>query len=262
MLELIQTGRLAVLVFMLGFILITLIIMRLVKKGMPVEIRKIAAFEAIPEAIGRSAELGRPVIFPGGFVAGMVRPERAASMLASLTLLGYITELACKYKVHLITTNVQPDTHVMCDAIVKEKYLKMGVPPQTADVRFLTNDQFAYSSAVVGIMNRENVGASFALGPWGAEALIITEGGASVGAFQIGGEGSTVMQIPSLIASCDFMLIGEEIYAAAASVSKLPEELGGLQSQSVIKVVVIFFVIAGAILVTLGNKSLLDLLAR
>lgn len=259
----IQLTAQSTLVLLASFCAITLIITMLVVKGRAkVEFRKIAGFEAIPEAIGRAAEMGRPIFCPGGYSGGVASPERAGGWLASLTVLGYIAELACKYNVHMIAMTPQPDSHIITTEIIRAKYIQMGRSPSLVDTRYTTREQFAYTSAVVGVIQREKIGASFPIGTWGGEALIITESAAAVGAIQVGAEGSTVMQIPSMLAACDYMIIGEELFAAAASVSKNPEELAGLHSQSIMKIIIMIIIIAGSVLASFGDKTLATLLSR
>jgi hypothetical protein len=244
---------------LLVFIAIILVMTWLVKKGRPVELRKIAGFQAIPEAIGRAVEMGRPILYSAGEEFMMRVPERAAAALAGYTILGYIAEAACKYKAHLITAVCIPEQFPIADEVVKQAYIRTGVPEGMRDVRFISQEQFAYAAGMLGIIHRENVGASFLIGAFGAEALMLVEAGAAVGAMQIGGEAGAVFQIATFTIACDYVIIGEEVYAAAASVSRNPDELGGITSQSILKTIMIAFIIVGAVLATFGNTVLSNL---
>ena len=66
-------------------------------KGKKIEIRPIAGFDAIPEAVGRAAEMGRPVHYTPGW-AGLV-----AATFAGLEVLGEVTKQCAKYNVRLVT---------------------------------------------------------------------------------------------------------------------------------------------------------------
>ena len=245
----IQAGRLFPFALLLVFVIIILFVVRRAMKGMPIEIRKVAGFEAIPEAIGRAVEMGRPVLYSAGEEFMLRVPERAAAALAGYTILGYIAELACKYKAHLITAVCIPEQFPIADEVVRQKYVQMGVPEGTRDVRFISQQQFAYAAGMLGIIQREKVGASFLIGA-----------GAAAGAMQIGGEAGAVFQITTFTVACDYVIIGEEVYAAAASVSKSQEELGGITSQSILKTIMIAAILLGALLATFGSTVLSDLL--
>ncbi|MDH4035338.1 MAG: hypothetical protein OEV80_16215, partial [candidate division Zixibacteria bacterium] len=59
-------------------------------------------------------------------------------------------------------------------------------------------------------------------------------------------------QLPFFIAACDYTLMGEELYAASAYLSKEPVMLGGLKGQDFVKMLIAFGIIVGVILASLG----------
>ncbi|MBR4821032.1 hypothetical protein IKZ70_04110, partial [bacterium] len=112
------------------------------------------------------------------------------------------------------------------------------------------------ASAVSGIMVREKPAANFLLGNYAAESLIIAEAGASTGAIQIAGT-AAISQIPFFIVACDYTLIGEELFAAGAYVSREPLLLGSLKGQDIAKLVIILIMIVAIILATVVSALLL-----
>ena len=72
------------------------------------------------------------------------------------------------------------------------------------------------------------------MGYFSAEALLMTETGNQVGAVQIAGT-DAVTQIPFFITTCDYTLIGEELYAASAYLNREPMLLGTLKAQDYFK---------------------------
>jgi hypothetical protein len=126
-----------------------------------------------------------------------------------------------------------------------------GVPEafDRDDIRFLSGDQFAYASGVVGILNREKVAGAFYFGDFFAESLILTENGQQVGAIQVAGT-PQVMQIPFFIASCDYTIIGDEFYAASAYLSREPTLLGSLVGQDYGKALILALVIFGIVAIS------------
>ena len=87
-----------------------------------------------------------------------------------------------------------------------------------------------------------------------AESLILAETGNSIGAIQIAGTDST-SQLPFFIASCDYTLIGEELYAASAYLSKEPLLLGTLKAQDITKGVLILLLLLALIAKMFGSSS-------
>jgi len=110
----------------------------------------------------------------------------------------------------------------------------------------VSDEQFAYTAAVNGIMLRERPAAIFFMGSFFAESLILAETGNSTGAIQIAGTDSD-SQLPFFIASCDYTLIGEELYAASAYLSKEPLLLGSLKGQDWSKLILMIAVFFGVI---------------
>ena len=115
----------------------------------------------------------------------------------------------------------------VCQEITKQAYVEAGKPDLYKDDSnfFITSDQFSYTAAVDGIMLREKPAANFFMGSYFAESLLLTETGASTGAIQIAGTDSD-HQLPFFVTTCDYTLIGEELYAASAYLSREPVLVG------------------------------------
>jgi len=99
------------------------------------------------------------------------------------------------------------------------------------------------------------------MGFFQAESLLLAEGAVQAGAISIGGC-TRLYQIPFFVAACDYTLIGEELYAASAILSGNPIKLGSLVGQDIIKAISAVLIVVGALLVTAGNKTLLDLFKK
>jgi hypothetical protein len=112
---------------------------------------------------------------------------------------------------------------------------------------------------VDGLFVREKPAAIFFQGQFYAESLILAETGNSVGAIQIAGTGQPA-QLPFFVAACDYTLIGEELFAASAYLSRDPKLLGSLKGQDVGKFIFLFFILVGSILLAFGIYDLRVLL--
>jgi hypothetical protein len=95
------------------------------------------------------------------------------------------------------------------------------------------------------------------MGGYMAYSLLMLELGARHNAFQIAGTASW-HQIPFLVAVADFALIGEELYAAGAYLSKDPAKVGSLVGQDYCKFVGLAFILLGLVLSAANVTALLD----
>ena len=108
-------------------------------------------------------------------------------------------------------------------------------------VFFLTDSQFGFAAAVDGIMVREKPATNLFLGMFWAESLILAETGNITGAIQIAGT-DAVAQLPFFVTACDYTIIGEELYAASAYLSRTPVLVGSLKAQDIGKAIIICMV--------------------
>ena len=106
-------------------------------------------------------------------------------------------------------------------------------------------------------MIREKPAAIFLVGYFFAESLILAETGQSTGAIQIAGQADPT-QLPFFVATCDYTLIGEELYAASAYLSKEPVLLGSVRGQDIAKAILLLLGIVGVIAASFGNTWLVE----
>ncbi|MEC8983963.1 MAG: DUF6754 domain-containing protein [Candidatus Neomarinimicrobiota bacterium] len=213
---------------------------RLAHRGEEFYLRSIPGLKAVEEAVGRSTEMGKPVLYVPG-IMDMDQVETVAGVI----ILGHVAKMTARYETSL---NVPVSRSIVMKAgreIARESYTMEGRPDLFQDdmVHYLTDDQFAYAAGVNGIMVREKPAACLYMGKFYAESLILAETGNSIGAIQIAGTASQA-QIPFFVTACDYTLIGEEFFAASAYLSQKPELLGGLKGQDMLKA----FVTAGILL--------------
>lgn len=237
------------------FAILVAVFVNIAKSGKELYIRPIAGIQEIDNAIGRATEMGRPILFVPGMSSIAV-----VATLAALSILGKVAKKAAEYDTRILVPTRDYILMPIAQEIVKEAHIEAG-RPDTYDknsVFFLTTDQFAYVAGVNGIMIREKTATNFYMGSYFAESLLMTETGNITGAIQIAGTDS-VTQIPFFITTCDYTLIGEELYAASAYMSKEPMILGTLKAQDYFKFIILFFIIVGTILSTSKVTLFLDL---
>ncbi|UCE26029.1 MAG: fibronectin type III domain-containing protein [Candidatus Coatesbacteria bacterium] len=222
------------------------------RAGKKLFIRRIGGLEAVQEAVGRATEMGKSVLYVPGI--GEIDDIQT---IASVTILGRIATMVAEYDADLLVPCSRSLVMSTAQEVVKESYLEAGRPDayKQGNIRYLTDDQFGYVAGVDGIMIRERPAACFYLGTFYAESLILAETGHSVGAIQIAGT-AMPSQLPFFIAACDYTLIGEELFAASAYLSREPRLLGSLVGQDWGKVIILLFILLGAVLAVVDQLGL------
>jgi hypothetical protein len=179
----------------------------------------------------------------------------APQTLAALSILGYVAGLAAKYNARIITTSQYPEVYPLCVEVVRQSYIAEGKADQFREEDVVYLPQL---KAAAGLMLRERVAANFLIGAFWHESLVLTEAGAAAGAINIGGV-ATMHQLPFMVACCDYCLIGEELFAASAYITKDPVATATIAGQDYVKLVSLGLIILGTVLSTIGITDLLRL---
>ncbi|MDP8221665.1 MAG: hypothetical protein P9X26_09975 [Candidatus Stygibacter frigidus] len=254
--EYFNTDKITLLIFLIlvsGAIIYYIISAR---TGKELYIRKISGLESIDEAVGRATEMGRPVLFVPG-----INDIDDMQTIAGLTILRKVAERAAEYDTRIIVPVARSMVLSTAREVVRTAYMQVGKPDAYNEdsVFYLTDDQFGYVSGVDGIIVREKPAANFLLGSFYAESLILAETGFSSGAIQVAGT-AMPSQLPFFVAACDYTLIGEELFAASAYLSRDPQQLGSLKGQDFGKAVFVVVLVVGIILEILNIHIIKDYL--
>jgi molybdopterin/thiamine biosynthesis adenylyltransferase len=233
-----QWFNLSLLNILIGMVVVTFLILYFIyhaARGKKLFIRRIAGLDAVEESVGRATEMGKPIVFISG-IGSVAQP----ATISAMNILGEVAKKTAQYDTALIVPNFDPMVYTVAREVVKEAHAQVGRPDtfKADNVFYLTSEQFAYAAAVDGIMVREKPATIFMLGYFAAEALVLAETGATTGAIQIAGT-DAIYQLPFFITACDYTLIGEELYAASAYLSRQPLLLGSLVGQDYGKLVVL-----------------------
>jgi hypothetical protein len=238
--QIFHTGRINVLIAVAAFISLVMFFVSTARKGKQLFIRRIAGLDALDEAVGRATEMGKPILY----VPGLSSMSDVAT-IASINILGPVAKKAAEYESTILVPNRNPIVMTVARQVVKEAFLEAGRPDAFNEdmVFFLTDSQFGYAAAVDGIMVREKPATNLFLGMFWAESLILAETGNMTGAIQIAGT-DAVAQLPFFVTACDYTIIGEELYAASAYLSRAPLLVGSLKAQDFGKAILILTIVA------------------
>lgn len=242
-----DTSRLNAIVLFVVFCGLVLAFIQYARNGGNIFVRRIAGLNAIDEAVGRATELGKKVIYIPG-----IQSIDENQTIASLAVLQHVAGMTAKYMTELDVPNRDPLTFAAARETVREAYMQAGRPDLYTDsiVNYVTYDQFAYTAALSGRMMRERPAANFLIGSFYAESLLLAEAGQQSGAIQISGT-AEVAQLPFFVCACDYTLIGEELYAAGAYLSREPTMLGSIKGQDLTKALVALCIVLGTLALTL-----------
>ena len=211
-------------------------------------LRPIPGLAAVDEAVGRATEMGKSVFY----LTGLMEMDKISTIAATI-ILGEVAKKTAAYGVDLKVPHVRSVTMTVCREITRNAYTEAGRPDAYHDDinYYITDEQFSYAAAVNGQMLRERPGAVFYTGYYYAESLLMAEAGATTGAIQIAATDAE-HQLPFFITTCDYTLIGEELYAASAYLSRKPELVGSLRAQDLGKLLIMLLILLGTIFITLA----------
>ncbi|HQO09382.1 MAG TPA: hypothetical protein PLK90_04565 [Clostridiales bacterium] len=219
------------------------------KKRDSIYIRRIPGLDAIDDAVGRATEMGKPIIYDSG-LGGFSSPQTIASML----ILRSVAKKVAEFKAEIIYPAYDPVVLQIAEEMISSGFLDAGYPEdhKKDNCFFMVSDQFAYAAGLSGLIARKKPATALHFGYYAAESLLISEAGFAAGAIQVAGT-TEATQLPFFITSCDYTLIGEELYAAAAYLSRDAQVLSNLKLSDYGKVIFGALFLLGTILLTINS---------
>lgn len=229
-------------------------------KTVQIKVRTLPAMEAIPEAVGRAAEMGKPLFWTPGIGGGLSDATQGPQILASISILGYVAEECVKSGVEIAAYCPLYDALPLVEETLRTVYMAQGKIDEFNPemIRFIEG-QSAYLTGVLGYFQRERPASNILAGGFYYESVVIGEAGNTIGAFQIGGTANT-HQMPFMVATCDYMLLAEELYAAGAMIADDPDALGSLKGEDIMKFIIMAVIAVGFLLGAVGMTFIADLL--
>ncbi|MGI8924837.1 MAG: DUF6754 domain-containing protein [Fimbriimonadales bacterium] len=213
------------------------------RRGKDYFIRRIPGVDALEETVGRATETGRPVVFSPGIGA-----FDNMQTIAGLAVLAWVAKRCVQMGVRIFVPIAEPVVISAAGDILHEAFRSEGREEEyrSTDVVFFGRDENAYAAGVIGLLTREQAAAAYYFGGFGFESLLMAETGNRVGAIQVGAT-ADFFQIPFFLCACDYTLIGEELYAASAYLSRDPIQVGAVSGQDFCKAILLSIILAGSI---------------
>jgi len=255
--EIVDVQKLNLFVLLVLFSGLVLLMIRLAEKGRQMFVRPLAGLKALEDAVGRATEMGRAVLYVPG-----IDDVKNIQTIYSMVILEHVAKIVADYGTPLIVPIGKAFVVPMAEETVRQGYLNAGRPQdfRSDNVRYLSDEQFAFTGAVNGIIMRERPAANVFLGSFYAEALILAETGFMAGSIQVAGT-ANIHQLPFFVVACDYTLIGEEFYAATAYLAQDPKLLGTIKGIDVFKGLILAVLVIGFVVETLGFTGFSRLIA-
>lgn len=246
-----RSYRANVLIFTWMFFILFFYVFFTVRKNKDsIYIRKIPGLDAIDEAVGRATEMGKPVMYDSG-LGGFTDPQTIASML----ILRSVAKKVAEFKAEIIYPAYDPIVLQIAEEMVSSGFLDAGYPEdhKKDNCFFMVQDQFAYAAGLSGLIARKKPATALHFGSYAAESLLIAEAGFAAGAIQVAGTVESA-QLPFFITACDYTLIGEELYAAAAYLSRDAQILSNLKLSDYGKLIFGGLFLLSTLLLTINSE--------
>jgi hypothetical protein len=215
-------------------------------------IRRLPALDFIEEAVGRAAEMGRPVVCQGfGSGSSGMQSSIAPMIMAGLAVLGHAARICARHGTQIVATMRSESVVPVADEVLRTAFRLEGKVDEYLAKREEMLPWLPTQAAMVALAHRIRPAAHIIIGAFWHESVQIAETYGSLGAVQIGGTGR-LYQIPFFAAVCDMNLIGEEIYAVGAYINQTPQMLSSIATADYFKLACIIFILLGVIMATLG----------
>jgi hypothetical protein len=231
----------------------TTVLWLLQRKQVPY-IRRVPGLDAIEEGVGRATEMDKPVLYSYGLGRGGITNQT----LASLSILDYVAGLCARSDTQLVIPSGGDEQSYIVRPIavdiVRNAYVREGKADEfDADtmIPFFSGMQFAYGMSVVGLTLERRPACYIYIGSQGADALMMCEAATNVGSYTIA-HGGYAGNMAALACAADYLLIGEEVPAAGAYLSKDEAMLSTLRVQDLSRMVIWGFILVGAVLAQIG----------
>jgi len=221
------------------------------KQGKTWKVRRLAGVDAIEEAVGRATELNRPVaFFPG---EGKLQDAKSGDTIAAVAILTHVTRLCARLGTPMFVHTHLEETVPLLQDVCQNAYMLEGkedaYDPVTT-VRYIGSGTQAYLYGV-NLFHIEHIAVNMLFGDLGIESLTMAEEGNRLGAVGIAGS-TRISNVAFLVAAMDYVVLSDELFAAAAYVSGDPVQISTVSASDIIKIGVILLAILGPILVAAG----------
>jgi len=253
----VKAGTATPFVFFVVLTIILVVFTLIGRTGKKFALRKLPAIEAIPDAVGRAVEMGRPIVFDWTGRAALGKATQLEAM-ATISVFQYVLGLTAERGANLICHTSEYTQIPLVTDMGKTVYAAKGKPEgfTDANIRFFPVWDHCFKRDA---MDKEKPAAAIAIGPQNACDFHWMQKGIDYGTFMIGGSARMVIE-GYLMVLCDYCLITEEVFAAGAYLTEEPQLLCTVAGGDLVRYIFIVIIAVGTVLSALGLTTLTTML--
>ena len=226
------------------------------RAAQPRTLRRIDAFQSLPATVGQAVETGKRLHISLG--TGTLGTTDTVATVAGLTVLDQISAAAAVSDRPPVVTTSDGAAMLLAQDNLRSVYSRQNAlgryDPASAQVVGLT--PISFGAAQTTLPATEAVAGAVLIGSAGSEAVLLAEGGRRAGVTTLAGSDSLATQA-MLFATADHPLIGEDLFAGGAYISRLPEFMGSLSAQDVMRGLIAAAIVIGVVWRTMHSLGLL-----
>jgi hypothetical protein len=237
------------LAFILLFIPAIPFLRRRVSAGKGPTLRVIPGFTALRRLTSQSVETGRPIHLSVGTQG--ISGQNTAQTLAGLTTLQYLAQQAAVLGAPPIVSVADATALIAAQDMLRHTYEQHGEIERfnPYSVTMIAPEPIVYASGVAGILAREDILANVMVGVFGDEYLLAGETSVRKDISQVVGSGNP-QALPLMMASANEVLIGEEIFASGAYLTRIPAHIASVIVQDWMRLLIVLLIVIGIVLRT------------
>jgi hypothetical protein len=211
------------------------------------ELRPISGFEAMEGQLGRGVETGHPAHISIG--VGGISGSDTLITLAGAAVVESLAEEAAQSGSSPVVSVADGTAMVLAQDMLRRPYAQRGEVGvyNPLYVQTMGMSPIQYVAGAMDYLSNSKPVSNTMIGVFGAEAALLAEAGARGGLSQVAGA-ADARALAVLHPSVDHLIVGEEIFAAAAYLDQKPGHIARLQAQDLARAVLVIVILAGAIL--------------
>src|SRR3972149_5236545 len=222
------------------------------QRGRAPVLRRVSAFEDLPQKAGEAVESGKRIHVSLG--SGVVGGKNTAAVLAGLTVLEAAAEAATVSDKPPIVTAGDGAAMILAPDTLRRTYRRQNAPERYEHLsgRLAGATPVSYAAGVMTTLKDESISVNLFVGTFGSEVALMADAGWDAGAHQIIGTDNVEAQALTY-AAADHALVGEDVYASGAYLSGgKTSHRASLQAQDVLRVLIVLAILGGTVLKVLG----------
>lgn len=217
-----------------------------------VHLRDIPAFSRMRGAIELAVEDGARIHVSIG--RNDITSPHSGIALAGLGLVRQIAIIASDSDLPPITSTGNGMLSILAQDTVRGTYNGLGLASSYSNdlVRVSGLTPYAYAAGIIPLANDEDVAANVLLGSYQNEAALMVTAGQSEKTFSLAGTDTLAGQAVVYAAS-EEVLIGEEVFAGSAYLSRDKLEIASLHAQDAVRWLLIVYIVLSALVGIFGG---------